>query len=268
MAVVGIPILIFSKYIIFALLMSFLTVFALFEMYRAIGIEKKLVITAPTYVMGFAFPLVSYFLAEAHTFGILLLFAAALFIYLMYVFTVAVFNKGAIRFEEISVAFVISCYVIYSFSSISIMRYMHSEAGLFYIILMLVCAWGSDVFAYFTGRFFGKHKLIPEVSPKKTVEGAIGGIVCAGGLAMLYGLIVSSLTELTPNYLVLALCGVILAAFSQIGDLIASLLKREHGIKDYGRIFPGHGGVMDRFDSILAIATVLMAICLVFPPFA
>ena len=133
---------------------------------------------------------------------------------------------------------------------------------------MLVCAWGSDVFAYFTGRFFGKHKLIPEVSPKKTVEGAIGGIVCAGGLAMLYGLIVSSLTELTPNYLVLALCGVILAAFSQIGDLIASLLKREHGIKDYGRIFPGHGGVMDRFDSILAIATVLMAICLVFPPFA
>jgi phosphatidate cytidylyltransferase len=85
---------------------------------------------------------------------------------------------------------------------------------------------------------------------------------------MLFGLIVSSLTELTPNYLVLALCGVILAAFSQIGDLIASLLKREHGIKDYGKIFPGHGGVMDRFDSILSIATVLMAICIVFPPFA
>ena len=267
MAVVGIPILIYSEYLIFAILLSILCLFGLFEMFRVMEVEKHLVICVPAYVMGVAFPIVCYYLAEKHTFGIVLLGAAALFLYLIYIFSVAVFNKGRIKFAEISEAFVASCYIIFSFGSISIMRYMNSKAGMFYIILMLLCAWGSDVFAYFTGRFFGKHKLIPEVSPKKTVEGSVGGIVCASGLSMLYGLIVSNCTELVPNYIVLAICGVVLAAFSQIGDLVASLLKREHGIKDYGNIFPGHGGVMDRFDSILAIATVLMAICLVFPPF-
>jgi phosphatidate cytidylyltransferase len=267
MAVIGIPILILSEYIVFAILMSLLSVVALFEMFRAIGIEKHLVVCAPTYFMGLAFPVLCYYFAEAHTFGIILIGAAALFIYLMYTFFVAVFNKGKIKFFEIAEAFVIASYVIFSFGAISIMRYMDSAKGLLYVILMLVCAWGSDVFAYFTGRLFGKHKLIPEVSPKKTVEGAIGGIVCAGGLSMLYGFIVSSVTGLTPNYIILAICGVVLSAFSQVGDLIASLLKREHGIKDYGNIFPGHGGVMDRFDSILAIATVLMAITVVFPPF-
>lgn len=267
MAVVGIPILIFSQYIVFAILLSILSLFALYEMFRVMGIEKHLIICVPAYLMGLAFPTVCYFFAEKHTFGIILLSAAALFIYLIYTFFVAVFNKGSIKFFEIAEAFVVACYVIFSFGSISIMRYMNTSVGMFYIILMLLCAWGSDVFAYFTGRLFGRHKLIPEVSPKKTVEGSIGGIVCASGLSMLYGFIVTSITNLTPNYIVLAICGVVLAAFSQVGDLIASLLKREHGIKDYGNIFPGHGGVMDRFDSILAISTVLMAICIVFPPF-
>ena len=144
---------------------------------------------------------------------------------------------------------------------------MNVKTGLWTLVLVLICAWGSDVFAYFTGRFFGRHKLIPEVSPKKTVEGAIGGVVCATGIAVLYGFIVSSATSLTPDYIVLAVCGFLLSAVSQVGDLIASLIKREHGIKDYGNIFPGHGGVMDRFDSVLSITTVLMAISLIFPPF-
>ena len=77
----------------------------------------------------------------------------------------------------------------------------------------------------------------------------------------------SRATELTPNYTVLAASAFVLSAVSQVGDLIASLIKREHGIKDYGNIFPGHGGVMDRFDSVLSITTILMTICLIFPPF-
>ena len=267
MAVVGIPILIFSEYLIFALLLSLLSLFALFEVFRAIGLERRLVICVPAYLMALAYPILCYYLAGDHHIGMILLGAAALFVYMMYTFAVAVFNKGAIKFFEVAEAFCVSSYVIFSFGAISIMRYMEEDKGLLYIILMLVSAWGSDVFAYFTGRLLGRHKLIPEVSPKKTVEGAVGGIICAGGLSMLYGFIVSSFTELVPNYIVLAVCGVLLAAFSQVGDLIASLIKREHGIKDYGNVFPGHGGVMDRFDSILAIATVLMAICVMFPPF-
>jgi len=145
------------------------------------------------------------------------------------------------------------------------MRYM--PAGIWNLIIILVAAWGSDMSAYFTGMLFGRHKLIPEVSPKKTVEGAIGGVVCATLLMILYGFIVGAATEFKPNYIVLAFCGLVLSAVSQVGDLAASLIKRERGVKDYGKIFPGHGGVMDRFDSILSISTLLMIICVLFPPF-
>ena len=141
-------------------------------------------------------------------------------------------------------------------------------AGKFVYLIPFVFAWVTDTFAYFAGRFFGKHKLAPHLSPKKTVEGSIGGIVFAILGCMLYGFIVSFATDLEARYLVLALLGFVLSIISQIGDLWASLIKREHGIKDYSQMLPGHGGVMDRFDSILAISTVLMAVCMLFPPFA
>ncbi|MBE6644209.1 MAG: hypothetical protein E7612_02370 [Ruminococcaceae bacterium] len=267
MAVIGIPILIFSKYIVFAITVAVLSFVAVFEMFRAVGIQKKYFISVPAYVLAPAFPFASYFLAAEHTFGYLLLCVAGLFVYLIYSFFVAVFMRGELKFSEVSEAFCLATYVIFSFTSITFMRYMNVKTGLWSFVLVLISAWGSDVFAYFTGRFFGRHKLIPEVSPKKTVEGSIGGIVCATGLAVLYGFIVSRCTALVPDYLVLAISAFVLSAVSQVGDLIASLIKREHGIKDYGNIFPGHGGVMDRFDSVLSITTVLMIICLVFPPF-
>lgn len=266
MAVVGIPILIFSEYLIFPIAIALLAVAALFEMFRAIGIERNYFLSAPAYVLSMTLPILAYYYAEKYTYGFLLLSVAALFVYMIYTFFVAVFKRGAIKFSEISEAFCASTYIVFSFTAISFMRYMNS-IGLWNLVILLVAAWGSDVFAYFTGRFFGKHKLIPEVSPKKTVEGSIGGIVCATGLAILYGFIVSRATDLTPNYLVLGISVFVLSAVSQVGDLIASLIKREHGIKDYGNVFPGHGGVMDRFDSVLSITTILMAVCIVFPPF-
>ena len=267
MAVVGIPILIFSEYLIFPIAIALLAVAALFEMFRAIGIERNYFLSAPAYVLSMALPLLAYYYAEKYTYGFLLLSVAALFVYMIYTFFVAVFKRGALKFTEISEAFCVSTYIIFSFTAISFMRYM-SSVGLWNLVILLVAAWGSDVFAYFTGRFFGKHKLIPEVSPKKTIEGSIGGIVSATGLAILYGFIVSRATDLTPDYLVLGITVFVLSAVSQVGDLIASLIKREHGIKDYGNVFPGHGGVMDRFDSVLSITTILMAVCIVFPPFA
>ena len=268
MAVFGIPILIFSEYIIFAITVALLAVAALFEMFRVLGIEKNYFLSAPAYVLALALPILAYYCAEKYTYGFLLLSVAALFLYLIYTFFVAVFKRGELKFSELSVAFSTSTYIIFSFTAISFMRYMDTRVGIWNFVIILVAAWGSDVFAYFTGRFFGRHKLIPEVSPKKTVEGSIGGIVCATGLAILYGFIVSKATELVPNYIVLGVCGFVLSAVSQVGDLIASLIKREHGIKDYGNIFPGHGGIMDRFDSVLSITTILMAVCIVFPPFA
>ena len=104
---------------------------------------------------------------------------------------------------------------------------------------------------------FGKHKLIPAVSPKKTVEGAIGGIVFCMVFFVIYGVIVNSFTQYDISLVVLAVAGFLSAIVSMIGDLSMSVIKRTYGIKDYGKIFPGHGGVLDRFDSILAVAIVL-----------
>jgi phosphatidate cytidylyltransferase len=155
--------------------------------------------------------------------------------------------------------------MILSFTALAILRGLPSGAWLLGFVLM--GSWGCDVFAYFTGVLFGKHKLIPEISPKKTIEGSIGGIVFATLGFLLLGFIMSKTGDASPNYIVLSVAGILCSVVSQIGDLIASLIKREHGIKDYGNIFPGHGGVLDRFDSILAVAPVLYIICVFFPPF-
>ena len=107
----------------------------------------------------------------------------------------------------------------------------------------------------------GKHKLIPEVSPKKTIEGSIGGTLFCVLSFVVFGIVVDSFFGTNANLIFLAISGVFVAIVAQMGDLIMSLIKREYGIKDYGKLFPGHGGVLDRFDSILAVSLMLAIIC-------
>ena len=124
----------------------------------------------------------------------------------------------------------------------------------------LCIPWVADTLAYFTGYFLGKRKLCPEISPKKTVEGAIGGVVGTGAVALVvYGCVRG---WHSPLFLLVVFCGAaLLAVVSIFGDLFASLLKRHFGVKDYGSLFPGHGGVLDRFDSTIPVALVLQALC-------
>ena len=264
-AVVGIPLLIFSKYLIFTVALSLLAFLATFEMLRALGLGKIYYISVPAYLLALALPFPTYFMAGKETTYILIL-ALSFFAYLLYLFALAVFMRGKIKYSEIGEAFMSVVYVVASFTSFGILRYL--ENGLWCLSLVFVGAWGCDVFAYLVGSMIGRHKLIPEISPKKTVEGSIGGIVFATGGFALFGWIISMTTSLVPNYLVLLIAGFASSIIAQIGDLIASFIKREHGVKDYGRILPGHGGIMDRFDSALAVTTSLMVICLLFPPFS
>lgn len=118
--------------------------------------------------------------------------------------------------------------------------------------MVVIVAFGTDIAAYFTGYFLGKHKLCPNLSPKKTVEGALGGIAGAIVLGIIFGLIVK--TKIFPHILLMAVVGSVL---SQLGDLTASAFKRKMGIKDYGNLIPGHGGIMDRFDSVLFAAPAI-----------
>lgn len=135
--------------------------------------------------------------------------------------------------------------------------------AVYFILLILCLAWGGDTAAYFAGRAFGKHKLAPIVSPNKTVEGAVGGVLgsmLAGVLVTFcYGLLSGRYATLTVqvtvrHYLVLLLMGAAASVLGILGDLFASAVKRQVGIKDYGTIFPGHGGILDRFDSVMFIA--------------
>ena len=118
-------------------------------------------------------------------------------------------------------------------------------------ILVFISSWVCDTCAYFTGKTFGRHKLAPVLSPKKSIEGSVGGVLGSALVGVLYGYLFGFM----PGYMAL-LCG-IAGAISQFGDLFASAIKREHGIKDYGNLIPGHGGIMDRFDSVIITAPII-----------
>ena len=265
MAVVGIPLLIFSQYIIYPIAAGVLAVFALYEMAGVIGIRKNLALTLPTYLIALATPIFAYFFSDRVTdfiFGALLVIIAVL----LYLFGYAVAMRGEVSFSDIATHFTTFTYITVAFTAITLVRYLPN--GVYYFALVFVGSWVSDVFAYFVGRAIGRHKMIPEISPKKTWEGAVGGVFFTVVAFLVYGIIISLVTtDIRPNYIVLAILGLVLSIVSIFGDLIASLIKREHGVKDYGFIFPGHGGVLDRFDSALAVAPVLFAICMLFPPF-
>ena len=132
--------------------------------------------------------------------------------------------------------------------------------GKYLVWLVFLCSWGSDTCAYAVGVLVGKHKMTPKLSPKKSVEGAIGGIVGAALLFVLYIYLIEQRFELTHfgiNLIGAAVLGAVGALVSMVGDLAASAIKRDYGIKDYGKLIPGHGGIMDRFDSVIIAAPLI-----------
>ena len=154
-------------------------------------------------------------------------------------------------------------YVSFSMASIVLLRDLGSNGaigGKIYL-LAFIFAWIPDIGGYFFGRFFGKRKLIPDVSPKKTVAGFVGGVGSAVVVSIIYGFIIGLGLDDLASFAILAVLALICAMVSVCGDLLASLVKRYFGIKDYGFIFPGHGGVMDRFDSVIAVAPFLYILC-------
>ena len=129
--------------------------------------------------------------------------------------------------------------------------------GAFSVWLIFIAAWGSDVFAYCAGMLFGKHKAFPVLSPKKTWEGCVGGVVGAVVIAVVYGMLMNSFFDQSFSlfsYALVCACG---AVISQMGDLAASAMKRNNEIKDYGKLIPGHGGVIDRYDSVIFVAPIV-----------
>ena len=256
-----IPVLIFSKTPALPVMLALCSVIAIYEMMSCIGQKKALALTAPLYLFAAGFPFLLRYVAD-----LTLVRQVTLVVCLvtsLYFFAVLTFSHGAHKLSDVAVTFMTAFYIIAAFNAV---LYLHDfePAGNYGYLAVFIGAWVTDTFAYFCGMLFGrggKHKLIPDVSPKKTVEGSIGGIVFCILAMILFGVIINSITDLHANYLVLIGAGLLASIVSQIGDLCMSVIKRTYGIKDYGKLFPGHGGVLDRFDSVLAVAVVLAALC-------
>ena len=270
-AIVGIliflPVFIFSNTWALPIAASLLSVIGCFEMISCVGQRKNLVVSLPIYLEAIFFPLFLRYCSineRMDTFVEVAVFA--ILATLLYVFATAVFQNEKMPVTEAGLLASATVYIIAAFTCLVYVRDF-VYPGQFVFLLCIFAAFATDIFAYFTGYLFGKHKLIPAVSPKKTVEGAIGGVVFCMLFFMLFGFIIEKSVGASANYLVLALGGVLISVVSQIGDLVMSLIKRKYGIKDYGKIFPGHGGVLDRCDSVLAVTIVMTIICTYFNMF-
>ena len=177
-------------------------------------------------------------------------------IYLLVMLAVYVLTFPTYSDKQIMAAFMDFFYVSVMLSFVYLIRNM--EHGLVLVLLIFVSSWINDTCAYFVGRALGKHKMAPVLSPKKSIEGLIGGIVGAGVFGAVFGILFDKYVD-TMNYapLLFAVVGAVGALPAVIGDLAASAIKRNNDIKDYGKLIPGHGGILDRFDSTIFTAPII-----------
>ena len=192
--------------------------------------------------------------------------AFCMFIFAMVMLLTFLTKYKTISFHQFCIAFTLSIVIPLFFTSIYYLR--AAEYGIYNLIFMVLCSWGADSGGYIFGGLYGRHKLCPEISPKKTVEGAIGGILTSVVTCMCLAHIANIFNpEIDSNMILIIVYSIIVAVFSILGDLVASLIKRNFKVKDFGSVIPGHGGIMDRFDSILFASPVLLVFIFISPVF-
>ncbi|MBQ8392629.1 MAG: phosphatidate cytidylyltransferase [Clostridia bacterium] len=251
-----VPICIFSDTLAFPIAFAIICAVGVYEMAKCIGMNKNLGLCIPIYLVALGLPMLAYFDVIKPYFFIIAV--ACVFLLLIYSLAYVMFRLNRDKITDVMSLFALCIYVILCFTSVVNIRYM--DNGNYYYLLIFIGAWVCDTFAYFTGKFLGRHKLIPAISPKKTIEGSIGGIAFTIGAFALYGFILRSSFGFEMSYIELIIMGAVVAIVSQIGDLIASAVKRQYEIKDYGFLFPGHGGVLDRFDSVMLVSPFLFIV--------
>ena len=220
-----------------------------YELLAGTGLVKQLRLVVYTALCAFLVPLWCYFGMSSlwATFGVFVLFAL--------LFGEVLASGGKLPFEKISVCIAGGVLIPYLLSAL--IRLISMDYGRQIIFLPFILAFLSDSGAYFVGRIWGKHKLAPNISPKKSVEGVIGGIAGAVLGMLLYCFILDLALDAQVNYAFVISYGIIGAFAGMFGDLCFSAIKRQVGIKDYGNLIPGHGGILDRLDSMVVIAPLV-----------
>lgn len=262
-AVVGIPlllvILLLTPPICLQIVVGLLSVLALYELLYATGYVRYFSMLVISAVAAFLVPFWCYFGPTV------LGFVGICFLLLVGLCICAIASGQTVKLGQIGACFFAGIVIPLMLSTFVLMRDMpHARV---YLLLPFVSAFTSDAFALFAGMAFGKHKLAPVLSPKKTIEGSVGGFVGSVACCVLYGMILQQSMGFVANFSVLVLYGLVGSLISQLGDLSFSYIKREFGIKDYGHLMPGHGGVLDRFDSVIFCAPATYLLVSVLPFF-
>ena len=257
---IGIPLLLVVLLVLpkiaTAVLVALICGFAAYELLFAAGFVKNLRILVMTIAMAVFLCLWSYFGTPGLPLHI------AVVVYVLYLFVELLLADTKLDFRNLCVAMFGGLVIPYFLSSV--VRILCMDAGRYLVLAPFVMTMAPDSGAFQIGRKYGKHKLAPHISPKKSVEGVIGGVVCGILGMLLYAFILQRL-GLTVNYLYAALYGLIGALGSVAGDLVFSTIKRQHGIKDFGHLLPGHGGALDRFDSTTFVAPLCELLLLAIP---
>lgn len=255
-AVIGIPLVIAvivlgNPYLKYTIMVA--SLIGLFEFYRVVRKRYQ-----PMAILGYGATIIMYIAFEQVT----SYYWVFVTLFMIISLTVMVVRYPKYALEDVALTLFPVFYVSLLFSFMILVREITN--GSFWIWLIALSAWGSDTCAYFAGITMGKHKLAPSLSPKKTIEGSIGGILGAGALGYLYTMIFTmfAMPELRAYILVIVITVMIAAAISQVGDLAASAIKRFFEQKDYGHILPGHGGILDRCDSFIFVAPLIYIVAL------
>ena len=186
-----------------------------------------------------------------------------LLVFVLLCFAQLLRTQGKLPFAQVPITMVAG--LLIPFLLCALLRIRMMDNGVYLIAAPFVMAFLSDTGAYLIGCAFGKHKLCPTISPKKTVEGFFGGILGSILGMIVYGMVLQHFFGFTVNYLFAVIYGVLGSGFATFGDLMFSVIKRQTGIKDYGKLLPGHGGILDRFDSVTIVAPVAELLLLVIP---
>ena len=190
-------------------------------------------------------------------------FLAAMWLYFMALFGLMIASHAKLRFEWVCMSAFAGIVIPMLLSALT--RILTLDYGKFYILVPLILSFGTDSAAYFVGRAFGRHKMAPVISPKKSWEGAAGGVLGGMILMLVYALVLDLVFAFEVRYGAAMLYGALGAVTCVLGDLTFSVIKRQTGIKDYGNLLPGHGGILDRFDSMTLVAPLAETLILVLP---
>ena len=235
--------------------LAIISLIGLKEIYSVVKVEKSL-LGAVGYLVTIAFYGILKFANADANYQVMLFIILMVAVMAVYVFSFPKFDS-----EQVSMTFFGVIYVPAMLSYIYQTRCL--QDGIFLVGLLFLCSWGCDTCAYCVGVLFGKHKMAPKLSPKKSVEGAIGGLAGAALLGALYAMAINKwggASAVPTLYAVICFIG---GMISMVGDLCASAIKRNKDIKDYGTLIPGHGGILDRFDSVIFTAPVIYYLAMV-----